>query len=292
MRRISFRLGKSGLDTKIYAYLRKQSLKRTAQCVALSLRHTDMNQTTQLILVFFLLCGQLYGQSSEYPGLVVLRPCSFHVIPPKDTTPTDKFITIQIGKKYDLSACESDTNTFYFYKDPDNSSRLKSLSFFSLWGPDGGVKLVEIDSISWLDPVYSELENNDFCSLVFMCKKRHGKWLEVVSNDSTKTTMWIEKSKFTTFIPWNHVSRKVTVGKACVKLSSDQVIYKRPNENSNSIDNPKSQSSFEIIEAKKDWLKISNNSDEYFDLADDESPITGWIRYKDGEKLLIDFEIK
>jgi len=251
-----------------------------------------MKYSIRLVTIFLLLHGHLFSQSSEYIGLVVIEPCSFRVIPPKDTLPADKFITIQTFKDLDITTCSSDTNKFIFYENPDLSAPFKSLSFYTQWDSLGGVKLVEIDSSSWLAPLYSEIGEKNFCNLIFICKKKTGKWLEVVTNDSTKKTMWIKDAKFIRFIAWNRVSNKITAGNTCIKLTSEKAIRNRPSDKSKVIENPKNHQSFEIIKAKNDWIKISNDNGEYFNVEYNEVPITGWIKYKDTERLLIDFEIK
>jgi len=128
--------------------------------------------------------------------------------------------------------------------------------------------------------------------LIFVCKNREGKWLEVVTNDSTNQTMWIENNKFIRFVSWNRVAKKITRGNTCVILTPKIEIRKRPTENSKTIENEKNHYSFEIIKVKKNWMKISNDNNEYFDVEYDEVPIKGWIKFKDSEKLLLDFEIK
>lgn len=252
----------------------------------------EMSYARKLILIFLLLHTHLFGQHSTYTGLVVIEPCTFRVIVPKDTLPTNKAIVIQTFKDVDITTCSSDTNRFVFYETPNASIPLKTLSFYTRWDSLSGVYLIEADSISWLDPLYSELDKNHFCNLTFICKSKNGKWLEVVTNHQTKETMWIQDTRLIQYTPWNRVPKKITAGHPCVRLTSEDVIYNGPNDNSKVVRNPKGYRSFEIIKVKKNWLKLSNDNAEYFHVNDNDHPITGWIEYKDTQKLLVDFEIK
>jgi hypothetical protein len=251
-----------------------------------------MNHKNILITILLTFSVLSFGQSTDYNGLVIIKPCNHRVTLPKDTIGPDKFLTIRTFKHVDPSAYKSDTNTFNFYQTPDTSVKLKYLTFYYQWDTLRGEKLVEINSISWLDPVYSELENNDFCKLAFVCKKRQGKWLEVITNKATGETMWIEESKFVKFVSWNHLSFKNTWGITTLYSSPNTLIHRKPNQDSEIIDNPNDHSSFEIIKSKNGWIKVSNENGEFFNIEGNETPIVGWIRYKDNEKLLVGFEIK
>lgn len=251
-----------------------------------------MNHKNILIILILFLSVLGFGQNSDYMGLVIIKPCNHSVTLPKDTVPSEKLITIRTFKNVDPSAYISDTNSFNFYQNPDTSVKIKSLTFYFQWDTMVGEKLVEINSISWLDPLYSELGNKDFCKLAFVCKKKQGRWLEVITNKATGETMWIEESKFVNFVSWNNLSFKNTWGITALNFSPNTVIHRKPNQKSEIIDNPNNHSSFEIIKSKNGWMKVSNENGEFFNIEGNETPIIGWIRYKNSEKLLVEFEIK
>lgn len=249
-------------------------------------------KTIKFLLFTFLFWSVCtFGQDSQYSGLVLIKPCSHRVIFSEIKTPTGKFITIRTTKNVDLSTFLSDTNSIHFYKFKNDTIPIQKLSFYFDWKFSRKEKLIEKDSLAWLNSTYSNLSNQDLCFLAFMCKTKKGKWLEVVVNDSTESTMWIKASKITKYTPWNKLSFKKIVGLPIINLTSESKIYKKPNLKSAVILNPNNYSSYEIIKAKDDWMKISNKNNEWFTREESEKSICAWVRYKMDGKLLVNIQI-
>lgn len=170
-----------------------------------------------------------------------------------------------------------------FYADTLDQEPTQTLEFFDD-SEINGITILELEAHkSWLQPEVIWL---DYHILLFRSVKQSNSWLEVITNQTNGEKHWLKRSPTITFQPWEDF------------LLHALIISRRPEYQQEIRLLPNDQSEkgfyygddcFEVLSVKGDWMEISTA--EYCELLYDNPPpfITGWIRWRMGNTLLIDY---
>lgn len=235
-----------------------------------------MTRSTISFIVIILFSTFVYGQSDSYPGLIKIvydklsMNCSYTV-----------------GSKDKTLICKSDTLALKFYKSPNENGFDKKLTFYNVPSSPVMIKhLIQKDFRSWLKPAQLKCDTTrgDYI-IYFICKTKKDNWYEVVINEESGETRWINEKRLIKFFTWNQVTKTdLTV---CVQPEKN--IYAKADSNLTSINHSKTDF-FEIMETKGDWMKIKaqkgdpcGNSTENIYFA--------WFNFKSIDKLFFNFHI-
>jgi hypothetical protein len=169
-----------------------------------------------------------------------------------------------------------------FYSAPDNGLKpVKSISFYDdhvqqVWK----IRNYEVNR-SWLKP---EAYNPLYDLLAFRCRSRKDGWMEVIVNNNSGTSYWLKESEVYQYIDWLTFLQQ----KKCISpAKTDIPILDSPEDDANAI-KVNSKDCFGIKNMKDDWIEITLPAfnDEK---SDGNSRKTGWIRWKNGDVLLIKY---
>ncbi|MCK4979581.1 MAG: hypothetical protein KAS62_04250, partial [Candidatus Delongbacteria bacterium] len=138
----------------------------------------------------------------------------------------------------------------------------------------------------WLKP---EALSLDYSAFTFRCVEEKDNWLEVIVNNENGKTYWLKKTDLTIFYSWeNYLKEMFGIERI---PDQPQKIRTSPNDDSEEIDY-EGQDCFVVRSMKGDWIEITTPGycDKIF--TDFKTPIkTGWIRWREGNKLLINYFI-
>lgn len=169
-----------------------------------------------------------------------------------------------------------------FYETKSDQQPIKTISFFN----DPTINSWNIKNINeqqeWLKPEVLWL---DYFMLTFRCTATTENWLQVIVNNESGEKYWLNKSELTTYKSWETYLKEMF----SVERNSDksQKIRTSPTDNSSEIAHNE-QDCFIVKSMKGDWIEIVKP--DYCE-GDSTKAITGWIRWKDGNNLLIDYFI-
>lgn len=177
-----------------------------------------------------------------------------------------------------------DKTILHFYYNPDDKQPAKTIEFFN----DQTINSWNIRHLEknkeWLKP---EILWLDYSSFVFRCLKVKDNWLKIIVNNENGSTLWLRKSDLTIFKDWETFLEAMF---GVSRLPNEkQKIKTLPNDNSEEI-KYQGQDCFQVKSMKGDWIEIftADYCDEGY--TDSKTKIkSGWIRWRQGNKLLIDF---
>lgn len=177
-----------------------------------------------------------------------------------------------------------DKTVLEFYTDTLATEPKKVIEFFddrtiNSWN----IKDLE-EQRKWLKPEVLWL---DYFAFTFRCLTKTDKWLEIISNNETKTTYWLKRTDSTKFNTWEDYLKEMF---GVERLSNyPQKIMTEPTENSEEIEY-QGTDCFVVKSMKGDWIEIA--TPDYCDdnFTDSKTPIkSGWIKWRKGHELLINY---
>ena len=173
-----------------------------------------------------------------------------------------------------------DKTVLSFFKKTSDAKPQYVLKFFN----DKSINSTNIKNIekekNWLNPEVLWLDYNYF---IFRCKSQTKDAFEVVVNNKTGETLWLKKSKSTIFKTWENYLKGMFMIK---RLPSDHNDI-RFNSSENAPENIfTGEECFQVRSMKGDWIEISTGES----CEEDGSILkSGWIKWRDGNKLLIEY---
>jgi hypothetical protein len=168
-----------------------------------------------------------------------------------------------------------------FFESPNSNRSFRRIEFYD----DTTIHSFAIKNFNgikrWLKP---EILWTDYSQLGFRCKCFTKDWLEVVINNDDGSALWIKKSEATKFFTWEEFLKNVYV---VSRMNEKQPIKDNPNSSANEIQY-KGSDCFKVNSMKGEWIEIY--ADNFCDDNSTESVLkSGWIRWRDGNKLLIEY---
>jgi hypothetical protein len=185
-----------------------------------------------------------------------------------------------------LSVSFNEETVLFFYNNPGDKVPAKNIEFFN----DKSINSWNIKNLKtqkeWLNPEVLWL---DYSPLVFRVKTVKDPWFQVVVNNTTGKYYWIKTNKSTSFLTWQgFLKDKFGVSRL---TALKQKIRKLPSLQSTEIFY-KGKDCFQVKSMKGDWIEIF--SAEYCDdsYTDTKNKVkSGWIKWREGNKLLIEYFI-
>jgi hypothetical protein len=178
----------------------------------------------------------------------------------------------------------NDKTVLSFYTDTTDKKPTKTVEFFN----DKSIDSWNIRNLNthkqWLSPEVLWLDYNSF---VFRCKMQASGWYAVIANNQTGKVYWLKKSKWTKFLSWEKFLKEMFSVERLLK----QKIRSLPNEDAKEI-KYSGEDCFQVRSMKGDWIEIFTT-----DFCDDEDTKSktkiksGWIKWREGNKLLINYFI-
>jgi hypothetical protein len=192
-----------------------------------------------------------------------------------------------VGNKDKTLICKSDTLALKFFKYANGKGFDKELTFFNVPSSPIMIKhLIQKDFRSWLKPaqLICDTTRGDYI-IYFICKTKKDNWYEVVINEESGETRWINEKRLIKFYTWNQLTKTdLTV---CVKPKKN--IYAKADSSLTSINHSKTDF-FEIIETKGNWMKIkAQKSDPCGNST--ENIYFAWFNFKSKNYLFFNFHI-
>jgi len=175
-----------------------------------------------------------------------------------------------------------DKTTIDFYSKPTDKVHSKRIVFFD----DKEINSWNIKNLkteqTWLKPEVLWLDYSEFN---FRCKSKNGEWLELIVNNDSGLTYWIKENKTTIYLTWEeYLKQMFSVDRL---PDSEQKIRKQPSDKADEI-KYEGRDCFQVKSLKGDWIEISTT--DYCDEGKNKDKIkSGWIKWRDGDKLLIDY---
>lgn len=176
----------------------------------------------------------------------------------------------------------NDKTVIHFYDHPGAPSPARTIRFFN----DESINswsIVELKSVQrWLAPESLWLDYNSF---VFRCLGRRLGWFQVVVNNTTGESYWVKSSPILLFRTWEDFLK----GMFSVTRSRHfpQDLRVRPSAKSRAL-KLRGGDCFDVVEMRGDWIRV--NQAGHCE-APDTSFRSGWIRWRRGRTLLIDYFI-
>ena len=177
-----------------------------------------------------------------------------------------------------------DKTSLLLYGTPNDKESKRTIQFFN----DQTINSWNIRDFDkhkeWLNP---EILLLDYSQFVFRCLAVQDNWLKVMVNNETGETLWLKKSDLTTFSDWESYLKEM-FGVARLP-DQQQKIRSLPTDNSDEIIYS-GQDCFQVKSMKEDWIEIFTA--DYCDETDSKAKVkSGWIKWRQGNKLLIDYFI-
>lgn len=180
----------------------------------------------------------------------------------------------------------NDKTIIHFYEKPTDRQPTKTIEFFN----DKSINSWNIKNLEterkWLKPEVLWL---DYSSFNFRCKSKSNIWFEVIVNNENGNTLWIKKNSLTKFSGWESYLKSMFGVKRNFKYK--QVIRKSPSNNSTEIKYV-GRDCFQVMSMKNEWIEIFTPDYCEDGYTDSKTKIhSGWIKWKKGNTLLIDYFI-
>jgi len=161
-----------------------------------------------------------------------------------------------------------------FYESSDLNKTLKTVDFFD----DESINSWNIKNLEshkdWLQPESMWLDYGQF---KFRCKTKQTDCFEVYVSESQ--TMWIRNEEFTEFMDWEtYLTSMLSVE----RIDTSQEIYSKPFTKSEVIESE--DDCFSVKQMKGEWIEVETGEH-----CDSEKRVSGWIQWKDGNKILINY---
>lgn len=169
-----------------------------------------------------------------------------------------------------------------FYETPADQTYSKRIEFFA----DKSINSVNIKNLkkelSWLSPQGLWI---DYFKFNLRCKSVNNDWLEVIVNNDTGKTYWIQKTDQTTLLTWEEFLKDMFAIGRLEKVG--QKIKTSPSDNATDVEY-EGEDCFKVKSLKGDWIEIftPKHCDHYGAKTAIKS---AWIKWKKGDKLLIEY---
>lgn len=169
-----------------------------------------------------------------------------------------------------------------FYSSPDSSLKpVKSIKFYDdhvnqVWK----IKNMETHKL-WLKP---EAYNPLYDLLAFRCVSVKDGWNEVIVNNSTGQKYWVKATEIIKFNDWLTFLQN---GKCISKGKTEIRILENPEENAKAVEFT-GKECFRIKSMKEEWIEITLPVVDQTGILIEK---TGWMRWKNGNDLLIKYSI-
>ena len=167
-----------------------------------------------------------------------------------------------------------------FYSDTLKQTPDKQIQFFE----DASINSLSIKNLErereWLNPQAMWL---DYSFFFFRCIRQTRGYYEVVANNDTGKTFWIKQADYLSFQDWEEFLISVlTVGR-----NTEQEIKEKPDETAQTIAFT-SDECFHVKQMQGDWVEITTEG-LCTEGQTDRNYTTGWIKWREGDVLLIDY---
>lgn len=218
------------------------------------------------LITLFLLGVSQVGKADPFPGLVNLKATTFRV------------------------SAIPDTISFRFYSSPNASQPVHRLSFyFDHSRIPRKTRIAERNYHEWFSPIsFNDDTTSGYFTMYLTCCKKSNGWLQVILNEETGETAWIQESNSVHLIKWNQLdSRKYSV----TITNNTQQYFLKADSTSQKLKYA-DINCFELIRIKGDWMLVSNKNSEMCDNYDRPYLHKAWIRFKTPSRLLIDLEVR
>ncbi len=177
-----------------------------------------------------------------------------------------------------------DKTVLHFFSSPNDKEPKRTIQFFN----DQTINSWNICNLDkqkeWLKPEVLWL---DYSSFVFRCLKVKDNWLKIMVNNENGETLWLKKSELTIVQDWeNYLKEMFGVERLA---DQQQKIRSLPIDNSEEIIY-QGNDCFQVKSMKGDWIEIftADYCDESY--TNSKTKIkSGWIKWRQGNKLLIDY---
>lgn len=167
-----------------------------------------------------------------------------------------------------------------FYETSALEKKLETIRFFQ----DKSINSLNIENLEshkdWLQPETLWL---DYYRLNFRVKSVKEGCYEIYVSD--KRTMWIKDKEFTDFLFWEEYFKQMFA--ITRKDPTEQKVYERPDLQAKKIKYSAGEDCFNVKSLTGDWIEIFTPK-HCTDETSNELK-SGWIRWKDGNKLLINY---
>jgi hypothetical protein len=176
----------------------------------------------------------------------------------------------------------NDKTVVDFYKKPTDKTPYKRIEFFedktiNSWN----IKNLETERV-WLNPEVLWL---DYFQFNFRCKATAPGWLELIVNNENGMTLWVKRTKATLYLTWEEYLKDMFG----VDRRADykQKIRKQPSDTADEI-KYEGRDCFKVKSLKGNWIEIIS-TDHCNDGNSKTKIITGWIKWREGDNLLINY---
>lgn len=170
--------------------------------------------------------------------------------------------------------------TLKLYTDPYDREPKQTLEFFSDENTES-LDLKDFESHEkWLKPEGFTMEDNQ---LIFRCKSEERFWIEIIVNNETGESLWLKKSKAIDLNTWDGFLKEAFMISRNDYL---QEIRTQPNDEAKEIPF-EGDECFQVKTVRGDWIQIFTAP--HCDDVGEGSLKSGWIKWKEGNKLLIDY---
>lgn len=173
---------------------------------------------------------------------------------------------------------------FVVYKDSLLNNKFRSINM------SGDEKAIDI---------YSKFYKPDYGIMHFICLQATDKYYKVIV--SYGTIKYLPKSKGYQFVNWtNYIMQSFGVRRNRSKIESHQPLRISPTANADTLSIPGKYEMFCPVEVKGDWVKVrfdcfyNDDNNKHEDescqsyISECKDPVTGWLKWRDGNKVLID----
>lgn len=213
-----------------------------------------------------------FAKTDSYPGLIKLITGEYKVY----------------GSIHgDLSKNKSDTIAFKFFNKPADTHIARHLSFYFDWNIPRRPRIIETDCFNWLVPMSLDTLGG-FYGIYFTCKSKQGDWFEIVINEKTQETLWVQGTRHLKFISWKKLDNK---RKYDISIKTTSTIYSRPDSLS-SIIKYTGTDCFEVLKIKRSWMQVSNKNSERCNNYELPFVEKGWVYFKSTDKIFVQVSIR
>jgi hypothetical protein len=183
-----------------------------------------------------------------------------------------------------VSANFNDTTVLHLYASQADKQPAKTIEFFHD-KTTNSLNIRDLDKHKqWLKPECLWL---DYSSLIFRCKSQTNDWYKLIVNNENGQTLWLRKSEYIKFSNWSEfLSGMFGVSRLPDKK---QLIRVAPNGDSKEI-NYSGPDCFKVKSMNGEWIEIFT-PDRCKDPENKTKIKSGWIKWREGNNLLIEYHI-
>ena len=235
-----------------------------------------------LMISFLYSCGSQYSSTKEKEITSSQSP-NYSNTSNKNSIDTSAFVkkNYGIGKIRILFENIGSIKKFTYklYSEPSLDSEKNEMKLIWNENNNGYVEALNDDIIQIRDYHIDE----PYYTILFDCLKEKDGFYQIVTNENSRDTKWIQISETVIFEPWSSFLQNVV----CVsQLDTIQnPVRREPNKNSVIISN--SDGCWEVESMEDVWIKVKYSEFD-FDLTDPKiKDFHGWIKWRDNDKFLI-----